>query len=108
MIKTNLKEKKVAKSNLKVVDNREIKTTAYSDINLKEYTDNIYNEFVKKTPIRDEEGEMDKKIKKLMYLNIHWFGATLVDRTDRMSVESSLIVRVPMNYYNIFGIFLGK
>lgn len=73
----------------------------YSDINLKEYTDNIYNEFVKKTPIRDEEGEMDKKIKKLMYLNIHWFGATLVDRTDRMSVESSLIVRVPFMDYEL-------
>ena len=36
MAKSNLKEKKVvSKANLKVVDNTAIKTTSYSDINLK-------------------------------------------------------------------------
>lgn len=38
MVKSNLKEKKSQSSaNLKVVDDREIKTTAYSDINLKQW-----------------------------------------------------------------------
>ena len=39
MAKSNLKEKKVAKSSaaLKVVDDNAVKTTAYSDINLKKW-----------------------------------------------------------------------
>ena len=40
MVRSNLKEKKiVSKSNLKVVDDRSIKTTSYSDINLKAWRD---------------------------------------------------------------------
>ncbi len=40
MVKSNLKEKKVVKnSNLKVVDNNAVKTTSYSDINLKKWRD---------------------------------------------------------------------
>lgn len=73
----------------------------YSDINLKEYTDNIYNKFINKTPLCDDDSELDKKIKKLMYLNIHWFGQTLVDRTDRMSVEAGINVRVPFMDYEL-------
>ena len=58
MIKTNLKEKKVAKSNLKVVDNREIKTTAYSDINLKAWRDyeHIKTDTLWEFPNRLKEG----------------------------------------------------
>ena len=40
MVKSNLKEKKVvSKANLKVVDDKAIKTTSYSDINLKAWRD---------------------------------------------------------------------
>ena len=40
MVRTNLKVKKAeSKANLKVVDNRAIKTTSYSDINLKAWRD---------------------------------------------------------------------
>ncbi len=40
MVKSNLKEKKVVKNNnLKVVDNNAVKTTSYSDINLKKWRD---------------------------------------------------------------------
>ena len=40
MAKSNLKEKKVVKNNnLKVVDNNAVKTTSYSDINLKKWRD---------------------------------------------------------------------
>ncbi len=78
------------------IDTRQrILNKKYSDINLKEYTDNIYNQFINKTPINENDSEIDKKIKKLMYLNIHWFGATLVDRTERMSTLSGVKVRVP-------------
>ena len=58
MIKTNLKEKKVAKSNLKVVDNREIKTTAYSDINLKQWRNynHIKTDTLWEFPSRLKEG----------------------------------------------------
>ncbi|MBE5821313.1 MAG: asparagine synthase (glutamine-hydrolyzing) [Clostridiales bacterium] len=84
------------------LDTREkIINKKYKDINLKQYVDNIYNEFIKQVPICEEDTELDKKIKKLMYLNIHWFGATLIDRTDRMSMFAGINVRTPFTEYKL-------
>lgn len=84
------------------VDTREkILNKKYKDINLKEYVDNIYNEFIQEVPICEEDSEIDKKIKRLMYLNIHWFGTTLIDRTDRMSMLAGINIRVPFVDYKL-------
>jgi len=59
MVKSNLKEKKVAsQANLKLVDDREIKTTAYSDINLKKWKeyDHIKTDTLWEFPARLKEG----------------------------------------------------
>ena len=59
MAKSNLKEKKVATSaNLKVVDDRAIKTTKYSDINLKQWKnyDHIKTDTLWEFPTRLREG----------------------------------------------------
>ena len=50
MVKSNLKEQKVIKkADLKVVDNNAVKTTAYSDINLKKWRE--YDHIKTDTPV---------------------------------------------------------
>ncbi len=59
MAKTNLKEQKSSKQNsLKVVDNNAVKTTAYSDINLKKWQeyDHIKTDTLWEFPQRAKEG----------------------------------------------------
>ena len=59
MVKSNLKEKKVvAKANLKVVDDKAIKTTGYSDINLKAWRDydHVKTDTLWEFPTRLKEG----------------------------------------------------
>ena len=59
MVRTNLKEKKaVSQTNLKVVDDSEIKTTSYSDINLKKWRDygHIKTDTLWEFPSRLKEG----------------------------------------------------
>ena len=41
------------------------------------------------------ETEIEAKRRQLFYLNMTWFMTTLLDRKDRMSMGSSLEVRVP-------------
>ena len=59
MVKSNLKEKKAqSKANLKVVDNNAVKTTAYSDINLKKWReyDHVKTDTLWEFPNRLKEG----------------------------------------------------
>ena len=59
MVKSNLKEKKAqSKANLKVVDNNAVKTTAYSDINLKKWReyDDVKTDTLWEFPNRLKEG----------------------------------------------------
>lgn len=43
----------------------------------------------------------EKRMKEMVYLNMHWFMQTLLDRKDRMSMYSGLEVRVPFCDYRI-------
>jgi asparagine synthase (glutamine-hydrolysing) len=56
-------------------------------INLREIIDHEYNR-----TMNEVDGD---KYKKMMNLNFKWFGATLIDRADRMSMAHGLEVRVP-------------
>ena len=59
MAKTNLKEKKAAsKAKLKVVDDSAVKTTAYSDINLKQWKnyEHVKTDTLWEFPSRLKEG----------------------------------------------------
>lgn len=46
-------------------------------------------------PVRENMPEDDLKTARMMKLNLDWFMQTLLDRKDRMSMYSSLEVRVP-------------
>jgi asparagine synthase (glutamine-hydrolysing) len=56
-------------------------------INLKEMIDHEYNK-----TMNEVDGD---KYKKMMNLNFKWFGATLIERADRMSMANGFEIRVP-------------
>lgn len=74
----------------------EILTDEYRQkLKLREYIENEYNMAINEAPILDEKNKLDTKHKQLSYLNIKYFMTNLLDRKDRMTMSSSLEVRVP-------------
>ena len=70
-------------------------------INLKEYIDYRYNESLRNVEILDTDSKETKEKRKISYLTMNWFMQTLLDRADRMSMETGLEVRVPFCDYRI-------
>lgn len=66
-------------------------------LNLKRYVNKCYKKTIKEMP----KCKIEKKKKKLFYINMIWFMNTLLDRKDRMSMRRSLEVRVPFADYRL-------
>lgn len=66
-----------------------------SQINAEEFVYSRYKETVDNTPKRDGINPNESRMAEMMKLNVDWFMQTLLDRKDRMSMYSSLEVRVP-------------
>lgn len=66
-----------------------------SQINADEFVYSRYRDTVENTPLRDGLDPDEKRMAEMMKLNTDWFMQTLLDRKDRMSMYSSLEVRVP-------------
>ncbi|MBP9988052.1 MAG: asparagine synthase (glutamine-hydrolyzing) [Ruminococcus sp.] len=74
----------------------------YSElINPEEYVYSRYDETVKQTKKRINMNETDSRMAEMMKLNLDWFMQNLLERKDRMSMYSSLEVRVPFCDYRI-------
>lgn len=71
------------------------------EIDAKAYVNSLYDEYVAKAPSYPGDGDVDKRMKEMVYLNMNWFMQTLLDRKDRMSMYSALEVRVPFCDYRI-------
>ena len=65
------------------------------DIDGENYVNMRYTETLEEVPVLDGESQEEKRRREIMYLNIAWFMATLLDRKDRMSMATGLEVRVP-------------
>lgn len=70
-------------------------------INAYDYVYSRYQNTVKQAPKRMIMSETDSRMSEMMKLNLDWFMQTLLDRKDRMSMYSSLEVRVPFCDYRI-------
>lgn len=66
-----------------------------------EYVNKLYDEYVELAPKFSGDNAVDGRMKEMVYLNMHWFMQTLLDRKDRMSMYSGLEVRVPFCDYRI-------
>ncbi len=60
-----------------------------------EYVQDIYSQSVAECPCLPNENEHELLRRRSSWLSINWFMASLLERKDRMSMASSLEVRVP-------------
>lgn len=73
--------------------NNLLKKELQKKLKLKEFINNQYDNIIKEVPkTRNKE---EYKYKKLFYLNMTYFMATLLERKDRMTMRASLEARVP-------------
>ena len=72
-----------------------VKDEFAAQINAKDYVYSRYENTVRNTPKRANMNADDSRTAEMMKLNLDWFMQTLLDRKDRMSMYSSLEVRVP-------------
>lgn len=65
------------------------------------YVDAAYNRTVAAADHLPDDPPLEKRMREMMRMNLQWFMQTLLDRKDRMSMYSSLEVRVPFCDYRI-------
>ena len=70
-------------------------------MDLKEYIDFKYEMSLSKVKFLNNDSEMNKLERKLIYLTSNWFMQTLLDRTDRAAMYNGFEVRVPFCDYRI-------
>ena len=66
-----------------------------------EFVAEAYGQTCRESDILPENSALERRMKELVNLNFRWFMQTLLDRKDRMSMYSSLEVRVPFCDYRI-------
>ena len=72
-----------------------------SKLNAQDYIHSRYQQTLDESDILPGQSPLEKRMKQMMNLNFRWFMQTLLDRKDRMSMYSSLEVRVPFCDYRI-------
>ena len=71
------------------------------------YVNERYLDTCRRSDILPRTSPEEKRMKEMMNLNFRWFMQTLLDRKDRMSMYSSLEVRVPFCDYRIAEYLYG-
>lgn len=71
------------------------------------YIHDRYEQTCRESDILPGTSEQERRMKEMVNLNFRWFMQTLLDRKDRMSMYSSLEVRVPFCDYRIAEYLYG-
>jgi len=74
---------------------RSVMSNALEHLNIEDYARSRYCDTIEETPLLGDENTKERQRRHMFYLNIKWFMANLLERKDRMSMASSLEVRVP-------------
>ena len=72
-----------------------------SRLDAQDYIRSRYQQTIDESDILPGHSALETRMKQMMNLNFRWFMQTLLDRKDRMSMHSSLEVRVPFCDYRI-------
>ena len=67
-----------------------------------EYIKSVRNDMLRNVKHLDNDDEYQRRFRNVNYLTLKYFMTTLLERTDRMSMASSLEVRVPFADHRIF------
>jgi len=70
-------------------------------IDAEAFVADAYNKTCRESDILPGNSPQERRMKEMMNLNFRWFMQTLLDRKDRMSMYTSLEVRVPFCDYRI-------
>ena len=70
-------------------------------INAEEYVNSAYRKTVEYAEKLPDDSPLERRMKEMTQLNFSWFMQNLLERKDRMSMYSSLEVRVPFCDYRI-------
>ena len=70
-------------------------------LNARDYIMSRYQQTLDESHILPGQSALETRMKQMVNLNFRWFMQTLLDRKDRMSMYSSLEVRVPFCDYRI-------
>lgn len=76
-------------------------------LNARDYVYSCYSDTVQEADILPGTEEQDRRMKRMMHLNMQWFMQTLLDRKDRMSMYCGLEVRVPFCDWRIAEYMYG-
>ncbi|WP_303860409.1 asparagine synthase (glutamine-hydrolyzing) [Alkalibaculum bacchi] len=74
---------------------------SYKKLPIEEYVHSKFKDTLSKVSKLDDDPIEDIKLREMTYLNIKWFMLTLLNRKDRMSMRTSLEVRVPFADYRL-------
>lgn len=72
-----------------------LKEEILAELNLTEYSHQAYEATIRETPGFEGDLPEERRRRELMYLNLRWFMATLLERMDRTSMHHGLEARVP-------------
>ena len=70
-------------------------------LDLDSFARQAYEDSIGAMPVWNGETEGERRHKQLMWLTLKWFGATLIDRTDRAAASSGLDARMPFLDYRL-------
>lgn len=70
-------------------------------LDIENYVQDQYDATISRVPTLITDSKSEAKLREITYLNIKWFMQTLLDRMDRMSMQSGLEARVPFADYRI-------
>ena len=76
-------------------------------VNAEEFVREMYAKTITDTDVLPGTAKEERRMKEMVYLNQRWFMQTLLDRKDRMSMYSSLEVRVPFCDHRIAEYLYG-
>ena len=71
------------------------------DLKPDKYIKDCYDKAISEVPMGYKETDEQKKHREILYINIYWFMASLLERKDRMTMATGLEVRVPFSDHRL-------
>ena len=78
-----------------------LKDEIIESLELEEVSRQAHRDSLMEMPVADGESKEQRKCRQISWLTLKWFGATLIERTDRMAMASGVDTRLPFLDYRL-------